>query len=568
MATNFLDIVRGFPARLRVESAAKQSMETARHRLVIGGILFAVCFAVVGVRLIDVTLLSEAREPRAARAPATGPLELARADIVDRNGVLLATSLVTQSLYANPQMIANPADAARRIAATLPGVDEKQLRDRLSGENRSFAWIRRNLTPRQQFEVNRLGIPGLFFQREERRVYPHGNLVSHVVGFSDVDNRGLAGAEQSFDERLKTSNEPLRLSIDVRVQHAVREELQHTIQNFNAIGGMSVMMDVTTGEVISMVSLPDFDSNAPGLADADARFNRNTLGAYEMGSTFKMFTVAMGFDYGVLRMTDSFDASRPYQIGRFSISDFRGKNRWLTTPEVFIYSSNLGALRMSLQVGPTRQREFLDRLGFLKPSPIELPEIGHPLIPRPWREINMLTISFGHGISVSPMQLVAAGAAAVDGGIYRAPTIVARDDATAVQGERVMSQRASDMLNQLLRFNAEKGSGKTAEVPGYFVGGKTGTAEKVQANGGYKKNARISSFFGSFPAHKPRYVLLVMVDEPQGRRDTGGYATGGVVSAPTAGRIIARVAPILGVAPMDDLPADLTKPLLAAANLR
>jgi cell division protein FtsI (penicillin-binding protein 3) len=407
-------------------------------------------------------------------------------------------------------------------------------------------WIRRNLTPRQQFEVNRLGIPGLFFQREERRVYPHGNLTSHVVGFSDVDNRGLAGAEQSFDERLKTSNEPLRLSIDLRVQHAVREELQNTIQNFNAIGGMSVMMDVTTGEVISMVSLPDFDSNAPGLADADARFNRNTLGAYEMGSTFKMFTVAMGFDYGVLRMNDSFDASRPYQIGRFSISDFKGKNRWLTTPEVFIYSSNLGALRMSLQVGPTRQREFLDRLGFLKPSPIELPEIGHPLIPRPWREINMLTISFGHGISVSPMQLVAAGAAAVDGGIYRAPTILARDDATAVQGERVMSQRASDMLNQLLRFNAEK----------------------VQANGGYKKNARISSFFGSFPAHKPRYVLLVMVDEPQGRRDTGGYATGGVVSAPTAGRIIARVAPILGVAPMDDLPADLTKSLLAAANLR
>ncbi|MFM7345353.1 MAG: peptidoglycan D,D-transpeptidase FtsI family protein [Tagaea sp.] len=568
MAMNFFDIVRGFPARLRVDGAGKQSMEIARNRLVIGGCLFAICFAVVGVRLVDVTLLSEAREPKQARVPNTGPLDLARADIVDRNGVLLATSLVTQSLYANPRLIADPADAARKISSVLPGVDEKTLRERLSGENRSFVWIRRGLTPRQQFAVNRLGIPGLFFQREERRVYPHGNLMAHIVGFADVDNRGLAGVEQGYDERLKTSNEPLRLSLDVRVQHAVREELQRAITDFNAIGGMSILMDVNSGEIAAMVSLPDFDPNAPGLAEADARFNRNTLGTYEMGSTFKMFTAAMGFDYGVVRMNDNWDASRPYQIGRFTISDFKGKNRWLSTPEVFIYSSNLGALRMSLTVGPNRQREFMDRLGFLKPSPVELPEIGHPLIPRPWREINMLTISFGHGLSVSPVQLAAASAASVGGGVYRAPTILAREDGTVAPGERVMSQRASDQLNMLMRLNVERGSGRTAEVPGYFVGGKTGTAEKVQSGGGYKKNARISSFVASFPAHRPRYVLLVMFDESQGRRDTGGYATGGVVAAPTAGRIIARVAPILGVPPMDDLPVDLTRPLLAAANLR
>ena len=529
-------------------------METARHRLVVAGLLFAVCFGVVAIRLVDVTLLAEAHEPRAARVPNTGPLDLARADIVDRNGVLLATSLVTQSLYANPKLIGDPDMTARRLASVLPGLEEKTVRDRLASETRSFVWIRRNLTPRQQYEVNRLGVPGLFFQREERRVYPHGTLMSHVVGFSDVDNRGLAGVEQSFDERLKTDPDPLKLAIDVRIQHAVREELQRSIEEFRAIGGMGVLLDVNTGEALSMVSLPDFDSNAPGLADPESRFNRNTLGTYEMGSTFKMFTAAMGFDSGAVRMQDSWDASRPYNIGRFTISDFHGKNRWLTTPEVFIYSSNLGALRMALQIGVNRQRDFLDRVGFLKPSPIELPEISHPLIPKPWREINAMTIAFGHGITVSPMQLAAAAATVVDGGIARAPTILARAPGARIPGgARDECFRLPPSSTSSCASTSSAARAGTAEVAGYFVGGKTGTAEKI-VHGGYKKNARISSFLASFPAHAPNYVLLVMIDEPQGKRETGGYATGGVVAAPAAGRIIARVAPILGVPPMIDAP--------------
>ncbi len=567
MATRLTDIVRAIPARLRLQGTAAHALETARHRLVVGGLLFAVAFAVVGGRLVDVTLLTEAREPRAARVPNTGPLELARADIVDRNGVLLATSLVTQSLYANPKLIANPEATARRLAAVLPGLDEKTVRERLASDQRSFVWIRRSLTPRQQYEVNRLGVPGLFFQREERRVYPHGVLASHAVGFADLDNRGLAGAEQAFDERLKTDREPVRLSIDIRAQHVVREEIKRAVEEFNAIGGMGVLLDVATGETIAMVSLPDFDSNAPGLADDDARFNRNTLGTYEMGSTFKMFTAAMGFDSGAVRMQDSWDASKPYTIGRFTISDFHGKNRWLSTPEVFIFSSNLGALRMAQRIGVEHQRDFMDRVGFLRPSPIELPEVSHPLVPKPWREINALTISYGHGITVSPMQLVGAAAASVGGGILRPVTILAREEGSRVPGERVMSAAASAQLNQLMRLNVERGSGRSAEVAGYYVGGKTGTAEKIQ-RGGYKKNARISSFLAAFPAHDPKYVLLVMVDEPQGRRETGGYATGGVVAAPTAGRIIARAAPLLGLAPMREAVPDLTQPLLAAAILR
>ncbi|MFN7190950.1 MAG: peptidoglycan D,D-transpeptidase FtsI family protein [Rhodospirillales bacterium] len=567
MATRPTDIVRAIPARLRLQGTAAHALETARHRLVVGGMLFAVAFAVIGGRLVDVTLLTEAREPRAARVPNTGPLELARADIVDRNGVLLATSLVTQSLYANPKLIANPDATARRLAAVLPGLDEKAVRERLASEQRSFVWIRRSLTPRQQYEVNRLGVPGLFFQREERRVYPHGVLASHAVGFADLDNRGLAGAEQAFDERLKTDREPVRLSLDIRAQHVVREEIKRAVEEFSAIGGMGVLLDVATGETLAMVSLPDFDSNAPGLADDDARFNRNTLGTYEMGSTFKMFTAAMGFDSGTVRMQDSWDASKPYTIGRFTISDFHGKNRWLTTPEVFIYSSNLGALRMAQRIGVERQRDFMDRVGFLRPSPIELPEVSHPLVPKPWREINALTISYGHGITVSPMQLVGAAAASVGGGILRPVTILAREEGARVAGERVMSAAASAQLNQLMRLNVERGSGRSAEVAGYYVGGKTGTAEKIQ-RGGYKKNARISSFLAAFPAHDPKYVLLVMVDEPQGKRETGGYATGGVVAAPTAGRIVARVAPLLGLAPIREAAPDLTQPLLAAAILR
>jgi cell division protein FtsI (penicillin-binding protein 3) len=567
MATRLSDIVRAIPARLRLQGTAAHALETARHRLVVGGLLFAVAFAVIGGRLVDVTLLSEAREPRAARVPNTGPLELARADIVDRNGVLLATSLVTQSLYANPKLIANPEATARRLVAVLPGLDEKTVRDRLASDQRSFVWIRRSLTPRQQYEVNRLGVPGLFFQREERRVYPHGALASHAVGFADLDNRGLAGAEQAFDERLKTDREPVRLSLDIRAQHVVREEIKRAVEEFSAIGGMGVLLDIATGETLAMVSLPDFDSNAPGLADDDARFNRNTLGTYEMGSTFKMFTAAMGFDSGAVRMKDTWDASKPYTIGRFTISDFHGKNRWLSTPEVFIFSSNLGALRMAQRIGVDRQRDFMDRVGFLRPSPIELPEVSHPLVPKPWREINALTISYGHGITVSPMQLVGAAAASVGGGILRPVTILAREEGARVPGERVMSAAASAQLNQLMRLNVERGSGRSAEVAGYYVGGKTGTAEKIQ-RGGYKKNSRISSFLATFPAHAPKYVLLVMVDEPQGRHETGGYATGGVVAAPTAGRIVARVAPLLGLAPIREAVPDLTQPLLAAAILR
>ena len=565
MATKFTDVLRALPVKLMIEGTAKRSLETAHQRVVIAGVLFAIAFLVVGMRLVDVTMLREPHEPKLSAAPKSEGREFTRADIVDRDGVLLATSLVTASLYANPRLLLDPGDAAAKLARTLPGLNESELRERFQGE-RSFVWVKRNLTPRQQYLVNRLGIPGVFFQREERRVYPHGALTGHVVGFTDIDNRGLAGVEQSLDETLRGASDPLRLSIDIRLQHALRDELARTVEEFRAEGAAGVVLDVRTGETLAMVSLPDFDGNNPALAPPETRFNRATLGTYEPGSTFKIFTAAMALDYGTTTLRDGYDATRPIQVSRFVISDYKPQRRWLSVPEIIQYSSNIGAVKMAVDVGTTRQRQFLGRLGLLKAPAIELPEVAAPLAPQPWREINTMTVAFGHGISVSPLQLIQATAAVVNGGILHPVTILKRPDDEPPPGERIMAPRTSEQVRQLMRLVVEKGTGKAANVPGFLVGGKTGTAEKNQ-HGAYKKNAIISSFIGAFPMNDPRYAVLVMVDDPKGNKATFGYATGGWTAAPAVGRMVSRIASILGVEPVDDsAPTSVNQLVLSAAK--
>jgi len=565
MATRLSDLVRYLPARLRIEGTAKQTLETARHRLVITGILFALAFTIVALRLVDVTVLKDAGEPRLARAP-KAELQMGRADIVDRNGVLLATSLATASLYANPKLVIDPADAAAKLARTLPGIDAKETAAKLASD-RSFVWIKRNLTPRQQYEVNRLGIPGLFFQREEHRVYPHGVLTSHVVGFTNIDNRGLAGIEQYYDEWLLQSSEPLQLSIDIRVQHLLREELAASIDEFQAIGGAAMGLDLAAGELPGMVSLPAFGGNTPSRSPPENRFNRNTLGVYEPGSTFKIFNTAMALDYGVSTLATSYDATKPIRVSRFTISDYKGQNRWLSVAEIFMYSSNIGSVRMMLDVGRDRQREFLDRLGFLKAPTIELPEVAAPLVPSPWREVNAMTISFGHGISVTPLQLVVGTAAIVNGGILHPVTLIQRRGDEPIPGERVISARTSEQMRKLMRLVVEKGSGKSANVPGYLVGGKTGTAEKI-VNGRYKKDSRISSFVGAFPMNAPRFLVYAMLDEPKGNKSTFGYATAGWVVAPMISRIVSRIAALYGIAPVDETEPAVRDQLLVNVAVR
>lgn len=536
------------PEKIRIEGDRKTAIETGRNRLIVAGALFSAAFLVIGVRVIDVSIFSNDAEPRYTRSITKSEKYTGRADIVDRNGVLLATSLNTASLYANPRLVLDPEQAALKLARALPDIDVEEIEKKLRS-NRGFVWLRRHLTPRQQYAVNRLGIPALNFQREARRMYPLGPLAAHVLGFTDIDNKGLAGIERYFDKELRSRQQNLALSVDVRVQHVLEHELSIAMKKFRAIGAAGLVMDVDSGEIVGMASLPGFDPNQPGAIDKELRFNRTTQGVYEMGSTFKIFTTAMAFDAGTATMRSGYDATDPIRVARFVIRDFHAKKRWLSVPEIFMYSSNIGTVKMALDVGIKGHRKFLTQLGMLKPVRIELAETGAPLSPNRWREINSMTISFGHGLAVSPLHLVAGVSAIVNGGVYRAPTLIRRKPVETVVGKRVISEETSLNMRRLMRLVVENGTGRNAAAPGYLVGGKTGTAEKVSGRG-YKKKALISSFVAAFPMHRPKYVVLAMLDEAKGTKETFGYATGGWVAAPVVGAVVRRIAPVLGLRPL------------------
>ena len=540
----------GESARVALDGIAAQALETGRTRLLVAGVVFALAFMVVGWRLIDLALLTQGNEPSLARATSTAPLATGRADIVDRNGVVLATTLPSASLYANPRQVINAGEAARRLARALPTLSEAELLAKLKTD-RGFIWLKRKLTPREQYKVNRLGIPGLHFQREQRRYYPHGALTAHSVGFTDVDNVGLAGVERSFDEVLRGTATPLALSLDLRVQHVLTQELAGAMAEFRAIGATGLVLDARSGEIIAMASLPIFDPNRPGAADPDARFNRASLGVYEMGSVFKIFTTAMALDAGVVTLDDGYDTSKPIRAARFTITDYKPKNRWMSVPEIFIYSSNIGTVHMAMDAGTAAQRSFLGRLGLTRPASLELSEVGEPMVPSPWREINTMTISYGHGLAVSPVQLVSAVAAVVNGGELRPATLIKHGGGERATGQRVMSEATSRKMRQLMRLVVRHGTGRKANAQGYLVGGKTGTADKL-IGGRYARDARIASFIAAFPMNDPRYVVFAMVDEPKGNKRTHGYATGGWVAAPVVRGVVERIGPMLGIAPVED----------------
>jgi len=533
-------------AAVRIDGVKMRALETGRTRLVAAATVFFAAYAVIGLRLLDVSVLDRNHtKPRPAPTARGEQLDIERADITDRNGVLLATSLPTVSLFARANEIQNAPEAADKLLTVLPDLDQAEVRDRLSS-GKAFIYLKRNLTPRQQYDVNALGIPGLYFEKGERRVYPHGNLAAHIVGMTDIDNKGVAGIEKRFDGSLKANHEPLKLSIDVRMQTVVRNELEKTVAEFSAMGGVGMVADVRTGEIVAMVSLPDFDPNDPPDPDDARMFNRASKGVYEMGSTFKLFNTAAALDFGTSTMNSSYDATGPFHYHDAVIHDAHNEGRWLSVAEVLIHSSNVGASRMALDLGTANQRAFMGRVGMLKPTTLELPELGSPQVPNPWREINTITIGFGHGIGVTPAHLVSGVAALINGGEYRPPTLLARDE--EIPGDRVAKKKTSDQMRQLMRMVVTEGTGKYADVPGYFVGGKTGTAEKA-VNGSYKKKAVLSSFIAAFPSDEPRYCVLIMVDEPQGTKETHGFITGGWTAAPTVARVIAQIAPLAGLLP-------------------
>jgi cell division protein FtsI (penicillin-binding protein 3) len=537
----------------------RAALETTRSRLVFAAIGFAALFCAVLLKLADATIIEPLAPHRIERPvaalfeppkPDAADTHHTRAMITDRNGEIMAVSLPTAALYANPREMIDAADAARKLKLALPRLDEDEIRRRLA-EAKQFVYLARQISPSEEIRINSLGIPGIYFEPTERRRYPMGRTAAQVLGGTDVDGHGVAGVERFFDERLREDASPLRLSIDVRVQAVVRDELDKAMQEFGAIGACGIVMDVHTGEVLAMVSLPDYDANDVGSAAPDDRFNRAVTGMYEPGSTFKLQTASMALDSGIVNIWNEFDASHDIHIGRFTISDFEGKHRWLYLPEVLAYSSNLGAAHIAQTIGAERQRAWLRGMGMFGRVGIELPEEGMPIIPPAsnWKEIATLTIGFGHGIAVSPLHVVRGTAAIANGGMLMRPTIVALGpDEAPHEGTRVMQQTTSDTMRKLMRLVVTDGFGKTAEVAGYYPGGKTGTAEKVGAHG-YKKHANVAAFMSVFPMNAPRYAVYMMLDEPHATAATHGYATAGWVAAPAAGRVIGRIGPMLGLLP-------------------
>jgi cell division protein FtsI (penicillin-binding protein 3) len=534
----------------RLATPHEQALDVAHSRIVAATVLFAVAFLVIAGRLAFLTLLSEPSDMPVTHAQTSGGVTQ-RADIADRNGALLATSLPTVSLCADAKKIIDPADAAKHLMSALPDLDAERLNEDLRGE-KHCAMVKRHLTPKQYYEVNRLGIAGLEFLPDERRIYPAGATTAHVVGYTDIDDNGLAGIEKQFDARLEQQETPLALSLDLRVQTIMREAMAGAVSSFHANGAAGLVMDMATGEILALVSLPDFDPQHPGTASDEAKFNRDTLGVYEMGSTFKIFNTALALDSGMIHVGDSFDTAHPIEIGHQTIKDFHNETRWLNVAEIFTHSSNIGSARMAERLGGARQRAFFASLGLTERMPLEVPEVGAPLVPpaRDWNQATTLTASFGHGIAVNAVQLAGAVATIMNDGIAVHPTLIKASGPTAAKGAPVISPRTSAQIRALMRLTVTRGTAKAADVPGYIVGGKTGTADKIGLNHRYTSSARLSSFIGAFPMNAPRYLVFAMLDDPKGNAKTQGNATGGWTAAPIVSRVITQIGPLLDVQPL------------------
>jgi cell division protein FtsI (penicillin-binding protein 3) len=523
-------------------------LEKARNRTLIATGLFFLTFLVIGMRLFDVMVLHSHGRGDFSHLDSLSKINMKRADILDRNGEILATHLITGSVYANPKVIINAEDAALKLSKLFPDLGYENLLRKLSSE-KGFIWIVRHIPPKMQQEVNHLGIPGVYIQQDERRVYPHGPLVSHVLGYCGIDNDGLGGVEQYFDARLKKDPSPLWVSIDIRAQHIVRKILLDALEEFRAIGANAMIVDAVTGEVLAMVSLPDFDPNLPSQNSLEATFNRNTLGTYECGSVFKIFNTAIALESGKAKLTSLYDASVPLKVGNRRITDFKAKNRILDVREVFVYSSNIGSAKMALDFGSEVQRQYLGRFGLMTAPKLELHEIGYPTVPKQWTDATTVTVSYGYGISVSHFMLLDALRRVIMGRTKYASTLLKRTESISLENDkslRVVSESTSMSLRELMRAVVTSGAG-LANVPGYEVFGKTGTAYKNNGRRGYNQNERNCTWVGGFPQEDPKYFILVSLDSPKPTKSTHGYATAGWNAAAVAGRIISSFASLMGV---------------------
>ncbi|HEY8616265.1 penicillin-binding protein 2 [Phenylobacterium sp.] len=535
--------------------ASGKAEDDTRIRIFFVLAIFAFAFLTLAVGATRAALFSGLRHGEGL-APIGGA---ARADLVDRNGQMLAADLLHYGLYIDPREIWETAETRAALVRALPELDRRRLERALRGERRVF--VLGGLTPEQRARVHSLGLPGVSFEPEERRVYPLGSTAAHLIGFADTGGEGLTGAEAALNEDIRRGaggKAAVPLSIDLRVQAALEDELYKAAAEFQPKGAVGIVTNVHTGEILGMANYPTFDPNKPGAASDDAKLNRAAASVFEMGSTFKAFTVAIGLDSGVATPSSTFDAREPYKLGYRTISDYHAARKILTLVEVFQHSSNIGTAKLAVAVGPQRLQQYFTNLGLTSPAKVELIESARPLTPKKWDEDAVASTSFGHGMNVSPLSLVIAYNTVMNGGVLRPLTIRKVDPGQVPEGRRVMSERTSAQMLQIMRANVTGGSGKSANVPGLSVGGKTGTGEKYDpAIRGYSKQRQVSSFAAAFPTEgavgEPRYFVLILMDEPHPSARTFGFSTGGWVAAPAAGRVIERIAPFLGVKRKTDI---------------
>ncbi|MGI9433431.1 MAG: peptidoglycan D,D-transpeptidase FtsI family protein, partial [Geminicoccaceae bacterium] len=527
-------------------------LRQARSRLRILTVLGLLTFTGLGARLADLAILSD--PPEIGSRYVADPMEnqTRRADIVDRKGRLIATDYPKVSVFADPKEVTNPNETALSLASVLANIKVESLARRLGRKSR-FVWVKRHITDEQQRRIMRLGLPGVSFRTEYHRIYPQRALTSHVLGYVGIDNQGLAGIERSFEQRLTADGlyqGPLELTLDLGIQEVVRSELKASVERFKAKGGTGLVLDAVTGGLLAAVSLPDFDPNHYQHAAKQAKFNRNIQGSYELGSLFKVLTAGMALDSQVVKITDSFDASKPFRMNRFRINDFHAKKRDLSVPEIIAFSSNIGAAKMAMAFGTETQHAYFGRLGLLDRHPIRLNEVATPQLPKTWREINTVTASYGHGIAVSPLQTIDAVAAMLCGGDRQPAHLAVEERAATPRRPAAVSDDTAAKLRWLMWLVVAEGTGSNAKVPGYLIGGKTGSADKAGPKG-YGDRRLLSSFIGAFPIEAPRYLVLITLDEPEGDEATFDQAHGGWTAAPTVAQIISRAGPILGLLPND-----------------
>ena len=565
MATLAAHVGRPIPYREEEQHA----LSLTYHRLMLVLLLFAGVTALIVLRLAYLQAFTD----RSGAAGLGNPLVPPRADIVDRNGIALARTIDAWSIGIHPRRVIGDRNAlAASLNRLMPERSVAGYRAILAADS-NYLYLARRALPELVDAVNALGEPGIVFNREPERLYPQTALAGHILGWTDFDGRGVAGMERAFDARLTDPQlraEPLALSIDSRVQAAMETELATAVAAMNAEGGTGIVLDVRTGEIVAMASAPTFNPNAAGRSDASALYNRATMGVYELGSAFKPITVAAAIEAGVIRSIDQrVDASSPIPVGRSLIDDGdHALNRAISIPELLIHSSNIAAARLAESLGAERMQANFRALGFHEPAHIELRERSRTLWPRDWGRPTVLTTGFGHGISVTPLHLANAYAALVNGGIWRPATLLRVEPGRAPQGRRVYSESTSRRIRQMLRMIVTHGTGRNADAPGFRVGGKTGTAEKVSAAGGYSRSVNVSTFAAAFPMDEPRYVVLVMMDAPQPTEANRFVTTAAFTAAPVVASVVARTGALLGVIPdaTRDIDTSELLPLVAASR--